>query len=149
MSKRHRCSECRRFFIPSPTARHTQKTCSPECRKKRRRKLTKRRRARELEEYRADERERQREHRDKHRKNDQRQEQRPGLSRAGLATPEPILRAEIIETVDKELALSRARLMRRIGLLYGREAQKLRQVETENLAGNAPASAGNATVLQD
>ena len=64
MSQRRRCTECRKWFVPKPTAVGHQRVCGPQCRSLRRRKLARGRRREDLDEQRTDERLRQRKHRD-------------------------------------------------------------------------------------
>lgn len=59
MTKRRRCTECRKWFIPAVTTGERQKTCGPPCRLARRRKQARARRAADLEGHRAEERARQ------------------------------------------------------------------------------------------
>lgn len=139
MKSRRRCCECRRWYVPSCTAAHTQKTCCPACRARRLRKLARRRRALDVEEYRADERERQRECRARRRAESDKGTKEPLLSHAGLLPREAILCREIIESWDKQMMLSRAYLERRISVLLGRAAKKPGQAGTENGDCHAPA----------
>jgi hypothetical protein len=57
---RQRCTECRGWFRPAPTATTTQRVCSPACRASRDRKLALIRRDHDLPASRDDERQRQR-----------------------------------------------------------------------------------------
>lgn len=59
----HRCTECRKWFVPTATASKHQRVCGKECRRLRCNKLARRRRGDALGEQRAEERERQRKHR--------------------------------------------------------------------------------------
>jgi hypothetical protein len=59
-----RCTECRKWFTPQPSARTHQHVCGAACRRVRRRKLARYRRLDDLVEQRTDERLRQRKHRD-------------------------------------------------------------------------------------
>lgn len=59
MSHRKRCTECRRRFKPSVTAKERQLVCGSSCRQSRRNRLARARRQHDLEAARADERERQ------------------------------------------------------------------------------------------
>ena len=56
---RRRCTICRNAYRPHPRAQLTQKTCSAQCRRKRRQRAAKRRRSKNLEAYRSAERKRQ------------------------------------------------------------------------------------------
>ena len=58
---RHRCTECRGWFRPAPSAATTQQVCNAACRASRDRKLALVRRDRDLHAFRDDERQRQRE----------------------------------------------------------------------------------------
>ena len=60
---RRKCSECRKWFRPEPTAAGHQKTCCAKCRLERRRRLARKRRLGDLEACREDEKQRQRRHR--------------------------------------------------------------------------------------
>ena len=63
MVGRRKCSECRKWFRPEPTAAGHQKTCCAKCRLERRRRLARKRRLGDLEACREDEKQRQRRHR--------------------------------------------------------------------------------------
>ncbi len=52
MSKKRRCSECRKSFVPDRRVGDRQKTCSPECQRKRRYRKQKRWRVRHPEYFR-------------------------------------------------------------------------------------------------
>ena len=127
---RRRCCECRSWYVAAASAAKFQKTCSKECRRRRRSKQAKRRREADLASARADERERQRKHR--------RQEREEGAtgrpqSRAGL--PAKVLESaeEILASLRQAERLSRAGLQRRVrrellktlGEMY-REGENLR-----------------------
>lgn len=59
---RRRCTECRRWYLPSAQTAHNQKTCGREqCRKRRHTRLVRRQRDLTLQDSRVSERERQRE----------------------------------------------------------------------------------------
>lgn len=60
MTSRQRCTECRGWYHPAPSAKGSQVVCSEACRRARRRKQAQRRRAEQLEESRSSERARQR-----------------------------------------------------------------------------------------
>ena len=108
-----RCTECRRWFEPAPSARDHQRVCGEErCRDARRRKLARQRRAEALREHRADERDRQRRCRAKR-------------AQGGCHAPpsdgnSPDLLTEIGQIVDGALALSRATLRRQLPRIYAR-----------------------------
>lgn len=61
MTNRQRCTECRRWYHPAPSAKGSQLVCGESCRRVRRNRLARRRRAERLDESRLDERLRQRE----------------------------------------------------------------------------------------
>lgn len=65
--ERQRCCECRRWYLPEASAAKTQKTCSRECRLRRRARLQRERRSEDLANAREDERDRQRRHRERER----------------------------------------------------------------------------------
>ncbi len=101
-----RCSECRRTFKVSPSARKTQRVCGAACRAKRDRRLARARRRREIDEARIEERERQ-------------SAWREVRSKAGCHAPasEPkcsFSLNEIGQFVDRALELSRATLVREV-----------------------------------
>jgi len=106
----HRCSECRKAFVPAPSARTKQLVCGKTCRRARRRKLARRRRALHLEDSRADDRKRQRGHRERHAAAAESHE--PPSPRKP-----PISQSQIVDFVDRALALSRASLVREIGAM--------------------------------
>jgi len=142
MKVRCRCSECRKRFEPSPTARETQKTCCLACRLKRRRRMAIRRRKKDLKDNRADERERQRKHRAQEREQREKGKKeviQSPVSRTGLNWDEAILRAEIVEKWDKEMAMSRARFDRQIGQLLDWAVKEVGQAGTENNRCHEPA----------
>ena len=104
-----RCSECRKAFVPAPSARTKQLVCGKTCRRARRRKLARRRRTLHLEDSRADDRKRQRGHRVRH----------AAAESHELPSPlkPPISQGQIVDFVDRALALSRASLVREIGAM--------------------------------
>lgn len=63
MSDRKRCTECRRRFTPSVTAKARQLVCGASCRQSRRNRLARARRLEDLAATRSEERERQARHR--------------------------------------------------------------------------------------
>lgn len=101
---RKRCTECRGWYRPSAQAAHNQKTCSRECRKKRRARTTRRRRGKHLQDSRVAERERQRESRRRRRQGGSAPEQEPprGPKRASTA---PVLEMREVEMLRVGLAL--------------------------------------------
>lgn len=108
---RQRCTECRAWFHPRPSARHTQKVCGAACRRRRDNALAQRRREEHLDAAREDERLRQKKCRTSRRA-------------PGDASPSPPchappsddnlakLQKKVLEEWDKEAALSRATLQR-------------------------------------
>jgi hypothetical protein len=111
-----RCTECRRRFVPEPSAHDHQKVCGAECRLLRRRRLARRRRARSVQDCRVDERERQRAFRQR-------------LREASVADTEPVRHApasvsnsaeyseKVLGAWDIAVALSRASLRRQLRVL--------------------------------
>jgi hypothetical protein len=96
------------MFTPSPRAGAVQRVCGAACRVVRDRKLARARRRRELVDYRAEERERQ-------------QTCRQKRSAAECHAPPSALKSsktqdEIARLVDRALRLSRARLVRDLGV---------------------------------
>lgn len=108
---RRRCCECRRWYVPEPSAATTQRTCSKGCRLRRRAKQEKVRREADLAGARADERERQRLHRARKREETGAD---PPLSRAGLSLKLYGVVEEILEEVGQAQRLSQAGLRRRV-----------------------------------
>ena len=125
---RRRCCECRKWFVPAPSAAKTQKTCSRKCRLRRRAKQEKARRARDLANARTDECERQRTHRERKR---EKQGADPPLSQAGLSVQLRDAVEEIIEDLGQAQRLSLTGLRRR-----------LRRIAMKTL-GKTDRSAGN------
>jgi len=108
---RRRCCECRKWFVPAPSAAKTQKTCSRKCRLQRRAKQERARRAANLENARIAERERQRSHRERKR---EKQGADPPLSQAGLSVQLRDAVEEIIEDLGQAQRLSLTGLRRRL-----------------------------------
>jgi hypothetical protein len=109
-----RCTECRGWYHPAPSAAKTQRVCGQAaCQRARKRKQGRRRRSARLQDHRADERDRQRECRK--RKRAEVCHAPPSDGKAAL------LAAGMLETVDEVMgdlaALSRATLQRRISRL--------------------------------
>jgi hypothetical protein len=92
--------------------------------------LAQRRRNRDLDGYRDDERQRQADRRERLRTQGHQQTGKGEVSRAILSPQKAILRAEIIESWDRQQELSRARFERRVRHLLGRSGKKLGQAET-------------------
>jgi hypothetical protein len=138
-----RCTICRRWYLPSPTAITFQKTCSTECRLRRRRRLARARRERNLQDYRVDERERQRISR-------RRRKKKAGdippettdsgdMSRAGLIPQIADLQRVVRESVDKALDRSRPTLIRQLTALLGDTKANRGQVILSDSYGHEPA----------
>jgi hypothetical protein len=108
---RRRCCECRSWYVPSPSAVNTQRTCSRRCRLRRRAKQAKRRREADLLNARVDERERQRKHQAGKREEGGLD---PPLSRTGLPTQVRAAVEEILQDLGQAYELSRAGLRRRV-----------------------------------
>lgn len=167
-AKRRRCTECRKWFQPAPSARDTQKTCSEPCRARRRCKQAQRRRWEHVQQARVDERERQRDCRRCRRGQVSAQASgsptrptstpMPTSTPASTPPPEPAvtppappchapasvcnhrdLQGKLFEIVDREMARSRATLERRIGRILGGSA---RLGGTSKGGGHAPSRAG-------
>lgn len=136
---RRRCSTCRKWFRPALSAIHHQKTCSPECRRKRSRCLARRRRAEDLEGYREDERRRQADCRAR-----RREQSGTGVSsRSGLLPEVMELKEVVLEVWDKTFRQSRSRLVWKVLQVLRDSAWKLGQGETESVACHITASAPN------
>lgn len=135
---RRRCSTCRKWFCPALSAIHHQKTCSPECRRKRLRRLARRRRAKDLEGYREDERRWQADCRARRR-------ERSGTegvsSRSGLFPEVMELKEVILKVWDKAFRQSRSRLGWKVLQVLRDSGWKLGQGETESVARHTTASA--------
>ena len=128
-----RCTECRRWFAPMPSARGHQRVCGEErCREARRRKLARQRRAEALREHRADERERQQRCRAR------RAERGCHAPPSGAKPAE--LAAKLLESWDRAAALSRASLQRRIPTI-------LRGLVPADGTGAAPSGAASRATL--
>ena len=111
---RHRCSECRKWYVAEASASKTQRTCSAACRLERRARQAMARRSAAPGEFRQAERERQR------RSRQQKQAiAGPGarMSRAGLSAEAAGVIEEYIEKVRHAELMSRAGLRRRMRLL--------------------------------
>ena len=93
---RRRCCECRKWYVPKPSAVKTQKSCSTKCRLRRRARQERARRAANLANARADERVRQAGHRAQ--KGEEKGHESP-LSQAGLS----VQLRDAIEETTKEL----------------------------------------------
>ena len=108
---RPRCCECRCWFTPAPSAVNRQKTCSKNCRLRRRAGQERARREVNLVEARAADVVRQREHR----KQNQGREPKTGpMSQAGLGVQVADAIGEIMAKVRQEQSLSQAGLRRQL-----------------------------------
>lgn len=126
---RRRCSICRRWYRPHPSALQTQKTCtSLDCRRHRRRRLAKRRRKSSLHEYREDERERQRVFRQRQRQAGESSSSATDRSRASLSPQLAELPEVILKIWDKASQVSRAALRRDLAVIIGVRDEKVGQV---------------------
>jgi hypothetical protein len=141
-SRRKRCSICRKWYTPHPSALNTQKTCCPECRKKRKNRLALKRRDQDIYQYRVAERIRQREYR-------QRKRESKAIDRQSETTDEHVSHAKlpgqpvdfaelILKNWDKEQQLSRARLHRYLIELIKDTPHNVGQGETKSRPCHAP-----------
>ena len=133
---RRRCTECRRWYLPTATARKTQRLCGREpCRAARRRKLARARRRRDVQDYRVEERKRQRRCREG---------RAEGSCHAPPSALGPLrLKAKLLESWDEATAASRATLQRRM-------SQILRGIEGSDGTSQASrASPSRATLPSD
>jgi hypothetical protein len=141
-SRRKRCSICRKWYYPHPSALDTQKTCSSACRKKRKNLLAHKRRDQAIYHYRPEERLRQRECRKRKRESDaiDRKSERVGTdaSRATLSGQPVDLAELILKKWDKEQHVSRARLRRNLIEIIKNTSHKMGQGETKRHACHAP-----------
>jgi hypothetical protein len=132
---RHRCTECRKWYVPAASAKDSQRICgAPPCRRSRRAALARQRRRRAVQDYRVDERARQQTRRDKLRAAAARNatqastawtmptagvEVTPRHAPPSAKDPRDLAR-EMLAAWDEAQALSRATLRRRItGILQG------------------------------
>lgn len=106
MAIRHRCAECRKTFMPEPSARKTQRVCGEACRAARNRDLAQARRRRDLDDARADERARKRASRIRRAE--------AGCHAPASARKCPLSTKEVGEFVDRALDRSRATLVREV-----------------------------------
>ena len=122
----HRCTECRRTFVPAasakttppgsetPAAKTTQRVCGAACRAARDRKLARARRRRDVEAYRADEQARQQAFRE-----------RRAAGHAGASAPKSeISQDEVAVIVARVLEASRATLVREMRLILVRSGPR-------------------------
>ena len=141
-SRHKRCSICRKWYYPYHSALHTQKTCCPECRKKRKNLSARKRRDQDIYQYRVEERLRQREcrkHKRKSKEIDCKAETiDPQVSHPTLSG-QPVDFAELIlKNWDKEQQLSRTRLRGYLIDLIKDKSHNLGQSETKNAPCHAP-----------
>lgn len=140
---RRRCTLCRKWYRPHPSAAQTQKSCSSlECRRKRRRRLAKRRRSLDLHEYREDERERQRTCRQKRQEASGTNPPTAELSRAGLSLQLAELKEVILKIWDKNSKQSRASLHQELLLFLRDKCEKPGQSGTKTPPCHTPPSLG-------
>lgn len=116
---RRRCTSCRRWFVPAPSAVQSQKVCGVECRLPLRNQAARRRRAEEIHEYRVDERARQASLRARRQKEGSTGE----VSRASLRPQATQIERVALENWDKLARVSRASLRREIRMVLGRAAE--------------------------
>ena len=116
---RRRCTACRQWYRPAASAVRHQKSCSPECRGRRRRWTARKRREAEIHEYRVAERERQRACRAAKRS---KQTRSPEVSRAGPSPQVIELEEVVLEKWDKLIDASRASLRRELRAILARTA---------------------------
>lgn len=117
---RRRCTACRQWYRPAASAVRHQKSCSPECRARRRRWTARKRREADIHEYRVAERERQRACRAAKRSKPTRSQK---VSRAGPSPQVIELEAVVLEKWDKLLGASRASLRRELRAILARAAR--------------------------
>ena len=110
---RQRCCECRLWFSPEASASRTQKTCSAECRLRRRAKHEQQRRATDLVGARESERDRQRRHRERVREGSFGGASLP-MSRAGLPAQAADKIEQIVEKLGQAQRVSLAGLRREL-----------------------------------
>jgi hypothetical protein len=140
--QRQRCSECRRWYAPFPSAHVHQKTCGKGCRLRRRAEQERVRRAEDPARARSQERERQRAHRG-------RSDGSAGrMSRAGL----PMELVDLIERIRRdwgqELTVSLAGLSRDLRAWYVDKA-RLAAVGTGTGGGGVTGRPHAATLGND
>ncbi len=126
---RRRCCECRKWYVPKPSAVNTQKTCSKNCRLGRRARQERARRAADLENARADDRERQRRYRA--RKGEEIGVDQP-LSLTGLSVQLRDAVEEIVEELGQAQRLSLTGLRRRVRRIASKTLGKIER-DGENL----------------
>jgi hypothetical protein len=117
---RQRCTACRQWYRPAASAVQHQKTCSPACRRRRRRWLARKRRDADIHEYRVAERERQRACRAG---KESKPPLTPEVSRAGLLLQVTDLEEVLLGKWDRLVRLSRAGLRREIRQILGKAAR--------------------------
>ena len=115
---RRRCATCRDWFHPECSALRTQRVCSTECRRPRRRQQAKARREAEPAIHREQERIRQRRRREL-------QHVTERVSRAGLVPKSPSAKTKSNKIWDKTVTVSRASLDGDLAAIRGGIAQIL------------------------
>ena len=127
-AKRQRCTVCRQWYRPAASAKKAQKTCCGECRRKRRNRQAAARRARDPERYRERERVRKARSRQKRRAAATGGERETAACHAPASVAEVrVPEAKLLEAWDTAVRLSRAALLREIGLLQGDRARSVGQ----------------------
>ena len=111
---------CRQWYRPAASAVRHQKTCSPECRARRRRWTARKRREADIHEYRVAERERQRACRAAKRSKPPRPQE---VSRARLSQQATDLEGFILGKWDELIGVSRASLRRELRAILARMAR--------------------------
>ena len=119
---RRRCAACRQWYRPAASAVRHQKTCSPECRARRRRWTARKRREADIHEYRVTERERQRACRAAKRSKLTRSQE---VSRAGFCPQVTELEEVVFRKWDKLISVSRASLRREFRAILARTARSV------------------------
>ena len=135
-----RCVECREKYRPEASVGTAQKTCSADCRRKRRKRSTKAWREASVEAYREHERKRQKRCRERG-KGDFVGDTRAcgaSVSRTGLILEASELTRLAEEIGDKVEAVSRTWLARQVRMLSGARAEKRGQVGTGISECHAP-----------
>ena len=125
-TERKRCTECRGWYGPTPSAVETQRVCGEvACKRARKRKQARARRLARLQDHRADERSRQKECRERRRAK--------GCHAPASVGKAALVAAGMLETWDEMVgglaALSRASLQRRIPRLARLWATKVETKE--------------------
>ena len=143
-ASRRRCTSCRKWYRPHPSASRTEQTCSRACQRTRLGKLSKRRRKRALLEHREQELARQQVCRE-----------RRHQTRKAIATADPPLRSAasrstlslqaiatmevILENWDKKTGRSRSRLLVDLRAVVWEIGKNVGHVGTKEGSSHAPA----------